>query len=784
MKKWMARILSPLFFASVCGFACDIHAGETQDCFTASAIRAQAVQQADRLYKRLKTPDAAYGSQELFIAMLAYAEANTNLTRIAEILPFAEKMQDRNPDSKGYGNFRWYSRNQEVLDYNAVDFAMQYGALIWKFHSDKLEPSVQKRMRELLELGLIGLQKHKVRSTYTNIALLNASDLILLAEALHSEAAMKEGEKRLRNFTHIIYAEGVHEFVSPTYYDVDVEALRLLEGACTHEDVRVLARALLNYFWTDIALNWFTPSQRLAGSHSRTYNYVYGFGSLDAVMIANGWMPLPDKYRTPNIRAIYSTWQPSEKLRDMNAVYPRLVEQTWGSDAMCARTHYVCKDITLGTSWRNYSGRMDIALAVDFPAPSRNANQPRVSFIPDGRQDPYGTKKIFDGKVHDKAFHMNHFWVGVQDKADVLALAMYRPEDFKDTTGTLESHLIMPTAVDSVWVDDTRLASVTTNPVPLQSSVYISHGAAVLGIRIPWSRGHTSTPCTLNLVSDNPALHAMRLTLSHPILPTNQVPAHPAGVAYRLRIGSNITNENDFASFRKAFRQESIAVQATETGIVLRAFNNRLEIHAVAPYTLVGPVETIPPPPRALLALNGTNCGKAILETIPTIKAHADQLTNSRAIAVSREQPTLWEAEHGYFDFAITLAKDESASNGAYLWEAEDAPGEKSNGTGKARYTLDVKEAGKYILAGRFLSPTSDDDSFFLTIVGEDGAKILSNETWAVGVRTKWGWNQFTLSKQPKPEPILLPKGQVTLTLQTREAGTKVDQLSLTPIAR
>ena len=784
MKKCMTRILLPLFVSSVCGFAHDVYAGKTQECFTASAIRAQAVQQADRLYKRLKSPPATYGSQELFIAMLAYAEANTNLTRIAEILPFAENMQDRNPDSRGYGNFRWYSRNPEVLDDNAVDFAMQYGALIWKYHRDKLEPSVKKRMRELLELGLIGLQKHKVRSTYTNIALLNASNLIMLGEALQSEVATKEGEKRLRSFTHLIYEEGVHEFVSPTYYDVDVEALRLLEGVSSNEDVRMLSRVLLNYFWTDIALNWFTPSQRLAGSHSRTYNYVYGFGSLDAVMMLNGWMPLPDKYRTSNSRALYSRWQPSPKVKEINQSYPRLVEQTWGSDAMCARTHYVCKDITLGTSWRNYHGRMDIALAVDFPAPSRNANQPRVSFIPDGRQDPYGTKKIFDGKVHDKAFHMNHFWVGVQDKDDVLALAMYRADDFKDTMGTLDSHLIMPTAIDSVWVDDVRLSSVTTNSIPLQAAVFIRQGSAVLGIRIPWSRGHTSTPCTLNLVSDNPALHVMRLTLSHPILPTNQVPFHPAGIAYRLRIGSNITNEKDFASFREAFRQESIAVHSTDMGVVLRAANNRLAIHATAPYSLEGPVQTIPPPPRTLLSFNGTDCGKAILETMPFIKSHAEQLTNSRVISVSGEKPTLWEAEHGYYGFALTLAKEKSASNGAYLWEVEDAPGEKSNGTGKVRYMLDVKEAGHYILAGRFLSPTSDDDSFFLTICSEDGTKILSNGTWAVGVRTEWGWNQFTLPKQRKPESILLPKGQATLILLTREAGTKVDQLSLTPIAR
>jgi hypothetical protein len=784
MKKWMMPIFSFLLCATPVLFVGAASAGETQDCFTASAIRAQAVRQADRLYTRLKTPDAAYGSQELFIAMLAYAEANTNLLRIAEILTFAEQMQDRNPESKGYGNFYWYSRNAEVLDFNAVDFAMQYGALLWKHYQERLPPETQKRLRAVLELGLIGLQKHKVRPSYTNIALLNASDLILLGEALHAEAATREGEKRLNRFARLLYEEGVHEFVSPTYYDVDVEALRLLEGGTTNAQVREAARILLDYFWTDIALNWFTPSDRLAGSHSRTYNYVYGFGSLDHVMMRHGWMNVPEKYFSSNSRGLYAQWQPAPAFMKQNQTYPRLVEQTWGSDLMCARTHYVCQDITLGTSWRNYGGRMDIPLAVDFPAPSRKANQPRVSFIADGRQDPYGTKKIFDGRVHDKAFHLSHYWVGVQEKADALALAVYRPEDFKDTTGTLESHLLLPTAIDSVWVDDAPLSRVTTNAIPLNASVFLRHGSAVLGIRIPWSRGHTAEPCSLSLVADNPKLQVMRLTVSHPVLPTNQVPLHLAGIALRLRVGSNITNDQAFATFRGLFRNEAIQTHVSATATVVRAAHDTLMIQALAPYTTESPVRTVPAPPRALLSCNGVDLGKSILEALPAIQEHKEQLKLNRVISVSGKIPTQWEAEHGYMDVTLTLAHDAAASKGAYVWEAEDAPGERAGGSGKVCYTLEVKEAGPYRLAGRFLSPTADDDSFFVSIIGQDGSSVLMSTVWSVSVRSDWGWSIFSLPKQGKPAEIFLPKGRNTLTLQTREAGTKVDQLSLTPIVR
>ena len=50
------------------------------------------------------------------------------------------------------------------------------------------------------------------------------------------------------------------------------------------------SRALLNYFWTDIALNWFAPAQRLSGTHSRSYDYLSGLGEFDKHAQLNGWL--------------------------------------------------------------------------------------------------------------------------------------------------------------------------------------------------------------------------------------------------------------------------------------------------------------------------------------------------------------------------------------------------------------------------------------------------------------------------------------------------------------
>ncbi|MCL2103900.1 MAG: hypothetical protein FWH21_02405, partial [Kiritimatiellaeota bacterium] len=258
-------------------------------CATHAEIRAEQLRQADGVHRKVSRPDPVYGCRELFTAMLAYAEANTNLTRIADILALAEAMQDTDPASKGYGNFPWYSRDTEVTDFNAVDFCMQHAALLWMFHREKLPPPVRERFRAVLAYGLRGLLNPRPRPTYTNIAILNASDLILLGGALGDADAVAEGERRLTAFIRAVYDDGVHEFVSPTYYAVNVECLMLLEGACPVPRIRDTADALLRYFWTDIALNYYAPSQRLGGAHSRTYDYVFGFGGLDHLLIDAGW---------------------------------------------------------------------------------------------------------------------------------------------------------------------------------------------------------------------------------------------------------------------------------------------------------------------------------------------------------------------------------------------------------------------------------------------------------------------------------------------------------------
>lgn len=743
------------------------------------------VRRADATWAKLERPAPAYGCRELFTAMLAYAEARTNLTRTARLLTLAEGLQDRDPASRTCGNFRWYSRDAEVLDLNAADFCMQHGALLWRDHRDRLDPDTRERLRNLLTLGLRAILNHRPRTTYTNIALLNASDLVLLGEALGDAPAAAEGERRLALFAKTLWEEGLHEFVSPTYYGVNADALALLESLAGKPETRDLARVLLDYLWLDLALNWFAPAQRLGGPHSRTYDYVFGFGELDQPLAAHGWLPLPPKFTFTAFAPLYARWQPPADLwRLCTSRFPRLVEQSWGAHPLCRRTYYACPDIALGVSWRAYPGRMDIPLAADFPSP-RDARLPRLSFIPDGRADPYGRKPVFDGKTHSKAFHLSPFWAAVQDRSDALGVAVYRDSDFKDATGTLESHLLLPKRLDALWLGDAPLALAdappSSRPVPPGTPLFLRHGTAALALRVPWTLGQDNAPCRVVLVDDGNPYGVVRLTVTHTLTDTNRHPARAhAGAAFWLRAGSGLADETAFAAFRAAFTAAPSQAHADAAGlrVTVSGLARPLTVAARAPYR--DDPEVSPAPPQTVLGLDGQDVGRAALERSPVLRAYLASRRREAVIEVAADAPTEWEAEAAAYTVPYETAPDPLASGGAFLW----VPDGDAAGGGSATCTLRLTQPGRFLLSGRILTPTPEDDSFFLSVTTPDGRAALPETAWSPGVYKTWSWRDVAVSGTRAPTPLDLPAGRSTLTVRPREPGSRLDRLRLTPLPR
>ena len=152
----------------------------------------------------------------------------------------------------------------------------------------------------------------------------------------------------------------------------------------------------------------------------------------------------------------------------------------------------------------------------------------------------------------------------------------------------------------------------------------------------------------------------------------------------------------------------------------------------------------------------------------------------SNRIVVSRLHATSWEAEAGMIVSNFAIASDKRASGGKYIW-APGEPGKHGGGNGLASWSLDVKNAGTYLLWGRVNTATPEDDSFFVSAnkgpfkpKGAKGKILVPRTDWHVGqTKGHWSWVRF-------PVELKLPSGSAVLNVHVREDGAKLDRLFLT----
>ena len=563
-------------------------------------------------------PPESLSSRDVFAYALNLCESRQHPERLDRLFELAAGMQDRDPKSPRYGNFRWCWGDARVRDGNAVDFCIRGGALIWLKHREFISEKARVRLREMLNLATVGCLKRNPPADYSNIAILNAGNLILLGEILGHAEATKEGYAQLDRVYHYAQKAGFHEFDSPTYSTVNLDGLGMIEAYCHQERGRAQARALLELLWTDIAANWFQPSQRLAGAHSRSYDYLHGLGDLDIQLALHGWLREPLSKNRDVVYAAQSQWSPPAKLQTLAGIFPRLVRQIWGIEPNQFRTHYLLPDVTLSCTASSYGGWTDMPLTVDLPGDRHNSV--RCYFIADGRDDPFGKKKITDG-AHQKALHLSPFWAAAQRETDALGLVVYRNQDISvnDDASTLLSTFVLPLTADSIRIGDRPIHFTPSKParevVKPGDVISVRQGTAALALRIPWTRGLGGTPASIVLNYDGNNFGAFCLTVEHGGKPTagikNDQPI--ASAAFWLRVGSGMTDAASFntwlAKFTKA--QATAAGQANRVKVQVEGLTGPVALDV----SLTGTPAAIlnPAPAPVVLEVNGTDLAPQIL---------------------------------------------------------------------------------------------------------------------------------------------------------------------------
>ena len=581
-----------------------------------------AAESGQRAWRDVQKPPPNLSSREMYTYALALSEANMFPERLKTLLEVGASMQERDPNAKGYGNFRWYYKDAAVTDYNAVEFCMQGGAPLWIGHRDSMPADARKVLADTLQFAVQGCLRHKVRENYTNIALMNAQNLILLGEALDKKEVAEEGRSRLDKICLYTSQYGIHEYCSPTYYGCDLDCLVIIEAFTKSDRARGQARALLELFWTDIALNWFGPAERLAGAHSRSYDYLRGRGNLDNHLWYNGWLGGAARGGTSAIFPALGRWQVPNRLRELNATrFPRLVRQAWGPGKDESRTHYLLADVTLSASGAHYHN-MDFPLTADLGDP----NIPRCYFTPDGRDDPYGTKKILEGgSGHNKALHLRPFFAGAQRRTDALGLAVYRDKDALPKEATsLQSHFVMPTGVEEVWLGERRVEIVKGKPLeapckPGEALVLVK-GTAAVGVRVPWARDVKGAPSAVRLVYDANVPNAMRLTVTHHASEPIDKTGKDAGAAFWVRVGGGLKDQAAKKAFRQQFAADKVEVEVTadRVRVSVAGLDGPVTLAASAPFAECATVD--PPSSRAVLELDGEDLGRRILRDVEPMR--------------------------------------------------------------------------------------------------------------------------------------------------------------------
>ena len=751
-------------------------------------------------------PFPKMGIRAVFSYALALAEARVHAERMERLFDIAARAQDRDPQSPGYGNFRWTWRDERVTDRNAVEFCMQDAVLIWRQHAHWLPEPARRALRQLLELSTEGCLRHRVATSYTNIALLNAGNLIALGETLERTDAAEEGYRRLDAICLWTWQFGTHEYVSPTYYGTDLDGLLFIESNAKRPLARQQASALLELFWTDIALNWFQPKECLAGPHSRSYDYLRGLGNVDRHLLRHGWLSGLAPAKSGMIQLLRSTWSPPERLLQMSrSRFPRLVRQSWGPALTDSRTHMLYPDVTLGASAAAY-GLQDMPLTVDLPG---NRQAVRCYFIADGRQDPYGRKKYETGSArHMKALHLKPYWTAAQRTSDVVGLVIYRPEDIKsDLVTDLQSHLVLRRDVNDLRLDGQSIAipdGTAARPGRIALSVgaplILRAGTAAIGIRVLWTRAQDGGPSAVTLVNDANPFGALRLTIDH----RRQNVSAEAGAGLWIRVGSGLDDEQAFRAWCQQFekaRPTTAEASRERVSLAVPGADGPVSVEAVAPYGTGGEV-LVPRPTRAMLELDGVEVGRPLLESIEPVCSYRERARRLETIVVPANGGVYWEAEAGLVLPLMVTAEKDGASAGHCVWQSTEQPWGRASGS--VTWLLHVHRGGRYWLWGRVLAPDPKHDSFYVRVLSEQdalpmlllsrqpdqpgatatqprsGPGITETISWHTGHGDRWRWRAVTHDRSKTAAPIDLPAGLVQLQVGVREPGTKVDRLFLT----
>jgi hypothetical protein len=398
------------------------------------------------------------GSQEASSFILNAAAVGYDPARIEVAIDWLARFQETNTSKRSPWNFYWYWGDTEVKDANAVQFNMRLAIFVWTHYRDRLGDSGKKKLEALLRRAVDGVRKQSVRVSYSNIYLMKIFNLIAMGEALGIPRMAEEGYRNLDQWIAYTWENGVAEYLSPTYYAVDIEMLGLVRNFAKDPAGRTAAEKALVYMWNEVMLNWYAPGNRLGGAHSRDYDRLTGHGGLEKLLGYAGYLGTEGvKAPTDSPHEYFSFWAPpASRLAPEVKVFPRFIHQRWGGrfdTPFETAAQYLGKWFSIGSATANYWDMDKAPLVASLGA---GEEVPQILYYMDGRGDWYGKKKIMERSGHMKSLHLKPFLSSVQNGSEVLSFVSIANATNEELT-QVESILTLPADAE-YWTNGGRLA--------------------------------------------------------------------------------------------------------------------------------------------------------------------------------------------------------------------------------------------------------------------------------------------------------------------------------------
>ena len=180
--------------------------------------------------------------------------------------------QDMDARSPHYGNFKWEHEDLAVEDLNAVQFVLVRLIPLLLNHSSRLSKRIVGRTRDRICIGLDEIRRIDVSTTYSNIVAQDIANSLLGGQLLNRQEYVQRGAAKLRAWVKAIDQSGIpHEYNSPTYSFVLIEALHKIAAFSEHPRAVMLAKLIIARIGLSVALRLHPKTGRLAPPHCRAY---------------------------------------------------------------------------------------------------------------------------------------------------------------------------------------------------------------------------------------------------------------------------------------------------------------------------------------------------------------------------------------------------------------------------------------------------------------------------------------------------------------------------------